>query len=954
MRNQDEGHRMMDEGHRMMDPPKEAGIHVPMETDPFLQRNDDHSCEKKREKYRYNSDCIKGWIPLTIIVSIAMAAVMFGIINILKTTYQQHTLQRDKNPNLELQFLEEQGIIVTTKQLYTSDKKINEKPNVNLTTSSLENDNLSNMKTAKESLLEDTRTFKLNMATKASFHPMTVSTSVKADSVSNTYGYTLVSSLIIKSRKNLESGKREFVVSKSPPLSEKGNKTSSTPKQRATLFPRKSSTLTAKSSLLMKKTSTSQSTRLSSIKSSSNSVHSSKISSVENISLTTKSSTTEPPEESSLSSSTSIKSSMTTKRSLTPSTVTFTIHPTSVTIKLPIFSTKWSSSGQISKSIKKQLKKLSNAPSISTSTLLTKKKSTSIRSKSKLSTKPAIKSPSSTNKSSKMTTRISTPKSKLSTKPAIKSSSSTNKSSKMTTKISTPKSLILTKLSLTTKRSSGKPTTISLVRSTTTQAIRPSATVEPPITLTTKSTSTAKFSRKPTTLTSTSKLSTPTIYTSTTLKSSSTSTTHTVTKSSNKITTDEPKTPKSSVALTTRTPPPTTNKSTLTTQGSITSKSPITQSTYYSETPTTRRFYDSLSVHNIGKTSRKTTKLKGISKVKSTTSPQSRISSSSSPQTIKSTNSVSQSSLLKTQGTLNNPQLSKEYTVTQNALSTRTSSEVTQTSSGSSKTFVKSQPHTIQTTESGSGSSSSTPSHISILTQTRENEKQSIRSQGMADTTILGNEIPPMSTTYDLYTITSTPRLPSTYRSSPLYTLYSKSRKFSSDHSIIPVTTIEIKRNEDSESESTYKVIPANRQTPQPTDGSNVQDPLARKKTTSKRVLDSTSTRKETSTNSSTSTRKNQLTTTEPIIAQQEKTKSPMKNSNDNRNQWKVPLKCPRTDLNPEKMEFYKIGVEATSGLAELDEDTRGWSVEEEDTSENITIHSKYIYKWGLKIYRRC
>ncbi|XP_056003449.1 steroidogenic acute regulatory protein, mitochondrial-like [Ostrea edulis] len=45
-------------------------------------------------------------------------------------------------------------------------------------------------------------------------------------------------------------------------------------------------------------------------------------------------------------------------------------------------------------------------------------------------------------------------------------------------------------------------------------------------------------------------------------------------------------------------------------------------------------------------------------------------------------------------------------------------------------------------------------------------------------------------------------------------------------------------------------------------------------------------------------------------------------------------------------------GTKATVGLLELERDNNGWALEDDDSSMNITIHSKYMDKWGLKIYR--
>lgn len=70
------------------------------------------------------------------------------------------------------------------------------------------------------------------------------------------------------------------------------------------------------------------------------------------------------------------------------------------------------------------------------------------------------------------------------------------------------------------------------------------------------------------------------------------------------------------------------------------------------------------------------------------------------------------------------------------------------------------------------------------------------------------------------------------------------------------------------------------------------------------------------------------------------------------RKQWRVPLHCSGKNLRDEKLEFYMAGTKATVGLLELERDNNGWALEDDDSSMNITIHSKYMDKWGLKIYR--
>jgi hypothetical protein len=68
--------------------------------------------------------------------------------------------------------------------------------------------------------------------------------------------------------------------------------------------------------------------------------------------------------------------------------------------------------------------------------------------------------------------------------------------------------------------------------------------------------------------------------------------------------------------------------------------------------------------------------------------------------------------------------------------------------------------------------------------------------------------------------------------------------------------------------------------------------------------------------------------------------------------QWRVPLQCSGENLRDEKLRLYTAGTEATEGLLELEADDSGWALEDDDSSINVTIHSKYIDKWDLKIYR--
>lgn len=71
------------------------------------------------------------------------------------------------------------------------------------------------------------------------------------------------------------------------------------------------------------------------------------------------------------------------------------------------------------------------------------------------------------------------------------------------------------------------------------------------------------------------------------------------------------------------------------------------------------------------------------------------------------------------------------------------------------------------------------------------------------------------------------------------------------------------------------------------------------------------------------------------------------------KNEWSVPLKCTKGNVRGEELEFYKMGVKSTKGLlALLESGNTDWSLEDNDTSSNINIYSKYIYDWSLKIYR--
>lgn len=85
------------------------------------------------------------------------------------------------------------------------------------------------------------------------------------------------------------------------------------------------------------------------------------------------------------------------------------------------------------------------------------------------------------------------------------------------------------------------------------------------------------------------------------------------------------------------------------------------------------------------------------------------------------------------------------------------------------------------------------------------------------------------------------------------------------------------------------------------------------------------------------------MTTTTMSSPKSEKTK----------NEWSVPLKCTKGNVRGEELEFYKMGVKSTKGLlALLESGNTDWSLEDNDTSSNINIYSKYIYDWSLKIYR--
>lgn len=64
-------------------------------------------------------------------------------------------------------------------------------------------------------------------------------------------------------------------------------------------------------------------------------------------------------------------------------------------------------------------------------------------------------------------------------------------------------------------------------------------------------------------------------------------------------------------------------------------------------------------------------------------------------------------------------------------------------------------------------------------------------------------------------------------------------------------------------------------------------------------------------------------------------------------------MKCSKGNIGGEELEFYKMGVKSTKGLlALLESGNTDWSLEDNDTSSNINIYSKYIYDWSLKIYR--
>uniref|UniRef100_K1Q7V9 Uncharacterized protein n=1 Tax=Magallana gigas TaxID=29159 RepID=K1Q7V9_MAGGI len=59
-------------------------VTIPGEQDPFLSYSDERSSKKKDRKHVYGTDCVKGWIPLAVIIAFTTATVFYGIADILK------------------------------------------------------------------------------------------------------------------------------------------------------------------------------------------------------------------------------------------------------------------------------------------------------------------------------------------------------------------------------------------------------------------------------------------------------------------------------------------------------------------------------------------------------------------------------------------------------------------------------------------------------------------------------------------------------------------------------------------------------------------------------------------------------------------------------------------------------------------------------------------------------
>ncbi|XP_052692378.1 uncharacterized protein LOC128170644 [Crassostrea angulata] len=81
---------------------------------------DDHLSKMNDGKHVYGANCIKGWIPLAVIIALTTASVLYGIADIIKMSHRQHkALPEGTNLNLSLQSVNRSVMLWTRQMLST-------------------------------------------------------------------------------------------------------------------------------------------------------------------------------------------------------------------------------------------------------------------------------------------------------------------------------------------------------------------------------------------------------------------------------------------------------------------------------------------------------------------------------------------------------------------------------------------------------------------------------------------------------------------------------------------------------------------------------------------------------------------------------------------------------------------------------------------------------------------